>query len=277
MVAWITLTYATADAESPGYKATAGRHLARFMAKLRKELGGRGSEQVEYATTYELQKRGRLHLNVIVTGWRFIKAAKVAEMWGQGIITVALVRDDKALGVESAKVGREPGAGGASVKGLGAYLAKVEDVPGEGPQPGEPGWDQVPGPEWGRRVSYSAGWPKVPKRDFRGHITWRKLDAEQGEAVGAAVAAGELVKAPVLGAPASGGMRLLGVRAGSGGYIKLGDAPSCGWVCFEVVLWEEGWHAFGKLQAAREAAKRMGDSYRELQRRASIKPLVGAA
>jgi hypothetical protein len=143
--AWLVLTFETADAEDPDYKAKATRRLASFIRWLRQRM-----PDLEYAATYELQKRGRLHINLIAGPWTWIDQAELQRKWGARL-SVELVRESEAIGAEAAKT--------YSPESLGKYLSKL---------------DQAVPEEWGRRCSFSKGWPKLPPPPERkGHIAWR--------------------------------------------------------------------------------------------------------
>ncbi len=76
--AWIVLTFAVADAESPVWKKQAVKRLGVFIRALRKELG----VKLEYAATYECTARGRLHINLIIGPWSFIEQRWLCELLG---------------------------------------------------------------------------------------------------------------------------------------------------------------------------------------------------
>ena len=133
----LVLTWRTAEAERPAFKPKALRHLNTLIRKLRQ----RGP--VEYCWTAELTERGRLHLNVVVAGWRYLPQKVLQVMWGMGIVHVRRVLTAQGTASESAK--RD------EVQQLAAYLTKAS---------------QVPGPEWGRRVGFSNGWCHAPLVPF---------------------------------------------------------------------------------------------------------------
>lgn len=158
--AWLVLTF-----PQDVTKKEAVRRLNAFIRWLRKpekppegvERGGRrgrrwvpggGMGDLEYAATYEVTKRGRLHINVIAGPWRYTPQEVLQERWG-GIVWVALVKDEAAMGKEAAKA--------YSPESLGSYLSKLEQAVPED-----------------RRVSFSRGWPKMPEGGMprRGHIRW---------------------------------------------------------------------------------------------------------
>lgn len=142
--AWLVLTFRE-DVE----KSAAVRRVGGLVRKLRKRLPG-----LQYVATYELTRAGRLHVNLIAGPWRYVPH-KVLRAWWGARVSVEWVRDDRAMGKEGAKAG-SPGS-------LGGYLSKLEQaVPVD------------------RRVSYSKGWPRLPKGQGlprRGKIAWEPPDA----------------------------------------------------------------------------------------------------
>jgi len=142
--AWLVLTFAKEEAEGPEWKAKAVKRLGKFVAWLRKQNPG-----LEYVATYELTKRGRLHINLVIGPWKEIPQAELQRRWGARV-SVQWIRDDEAIGRETAK--------SYSPESLAGYLSKLEQAVPE---------------EWGRRVSYSKKWPKLPKSQRKGKIRWR--------------------------------------------------------------------------------------------------------
>jgi hypothetical protein len=138
-VAWLVLTFAQ-DVD----KRTAVRRLGRFVRVLRARIG-----HFEYAATYELTERGRLHVNLVLGPWKWVDSAVLRSMW-RARLSVAAVQDDK-------KIGREVAAS-YSPESLGGYLCKLEQSVPRG---------------WGRRVSFSRGWPgrRVVRERLDG-LTW---------------------------------------------------------------------------------------------------------
>jgi len=144
--AWHVLTFGTEEAEGPGWKSVAGRKLEKYVAWLRELIPG-----LEYAATYELTQRGRLHINLIIGPWKYIPQRVLQKRWGARV-WVYRIRDDGTIGKEAAK--------SYSPEALGSYLSKLEQA--------------VPS-AWGRRVSYSKGWPKLTADPLvrKGEINWR--------------------------------------------------------------------------------------------------------
>jgi len=144
---WQILTFDTEEAEECEWKRKAVRKLSKYVAWLRKQQPG-----LQYAATYELTQRGRLHINLIIGPWRYIPQRLLQKRWGAQM-WVERVKDSESIGRET--------AASYSPESLGKYLAKLEQSVPE---------------EWGRRVSFSKGWPKLPKEPVqrKGEITWRQ-------------------------------------------------------------------------------------------------------
>jgi hypothetical protein len=162
--AWLVLTFATSEAESASWKGAAVRRLGVFIRWLRRRLGQKVAgkrkgcsriqpARLEYAASYELTRRGRLHINLIIGAWQFISQRELAEHWG-GRVWVKWVKGGGAVGREAAKASTP----------LAGYLSKLEQA--------------VPW-EWHRRVSFSKGWPKAALPDVAkraGRIVWQFPD-----------------------------------------------------------------------------------------------------
>lgn len=118
----------------------------------------------EIAKTWELHESGRLHLNMIIAPWRYVRQSDLSRQWKKlgGGTRVWITRVGASVGSEVAKV---QGSGCVVLESpesgrrrLGNYIAK---------------WDQMV--LRGRGVSYSKGWPKLPdsQRSARkGNIQW---------------------------------------------------------------------------------------------------------
>jgi len=144
--ALLVLTFADEYFEMPDSKSVAVRKLNGFKKWLRKRV-----PEMEFATTWELTKKGRLHINLIAGPWKNIPQEELQERWGN-ILWVSLVRSAKGVGKEAAK--------SYGVDSLAAYMMKLEQA--------------VP-QEWGRRVSFSKGWPKPEElvvTERVGEIVW---------------------------------------------------------------------------------------------------------
>jgi len=144
--AWMVLTFADEFAENSDWKPTAVKKLGKFVTWLREK---KGMPDLQYVATYELTQRGRLHINLVLGPWKEIPQGELQRRWGARV-SVAWVRDDNAIGRETAKA--------YSPESLGKYLAKLKQSVPE---------------DWGRRVSYSKQWPKLPDGCKRlGVISW---------------------------------------------------------------------------------------------------------
>jgi len=145
---WHILTFVTEAAEESQWKPVAVRKLADYVSWLREKMG---MPNLEYAATYELTQAGRLHINLIAGPWTYIPQHVLQKRWGARM-WVNRIRDDGSMGKEAAK--------SYSPEALGSYLSKLEQ--------------SVPR-EWGRRVSYSKGWPKLDSDPWerKGEINWR--------------------------------------------------------------------------------------------------------
>lgn len=126
------------------------RRLGRFITQLRKVNPG-----MEYVATFELTKRGRLHINLVIGPWKYIPSAKLRALWGARL-SVEYVREGSLVAKEAAK-------------SLQGYVTKLEQL--------------VP-QEWGRSISFSRGWPKPPEKEpdpDEPDITWSRLSDAMGE------------------------------------------------------------------------------------------------
>ena len=105
------------------------------------------SRSMEYACTWEITKRGRLHVNLVLAPWSFISQKLLSEVWqgyGGGQV-VWIERVDVHIAAEVAKVSD--------------YFAKTEQMV-----------------LTGRGACYSEGWPKVAKPmaiPRKGVIAWK--------------------------------------------------------------------------------------------------------
>ena len=147
--AWLVLTFGE-DIE----KGEAYQRFRRYMQWLRRRLKRAGVEGVEYACTWEHQKSGRWHLNVLVAPWREVPQRELSREWvkrgGGPVLWVAWVRDEVAIGKETAKAVR-------GVAALAGYLSKLSQAAQEG-----------------KRVTFSRGWPKLEEEvEVRvGEVKW---------------------------------------------------------------------------------------------------------
>lgn len=116
-----------------------------FIQWLRRDQG----VNVEYAAVWELQKSGRLHLNLVLAPWRFMDQRLLSRKWvtfGGGMV-VWIERVKGGIGAEVAKLNMK----------LGNYMAKFDQMVKQG-----------------RGINYSRGWPKPPEDPYNrlGRITW---------------------------------------------------------------------------------------------------------
>lgn len=143
---WHTLTFRQ-DID----KKAAVRHLATYVKYLRTTPG---NSTMQYVATYELTKKGRLHINLICAPWTYVPQRQLSDKWGARLWVEKVLDNDK-MGVEAAAA--------YNPEALGGYLAKLEQaVPTD------------------RRVSYSRGWPKLPDNSHLKHkIRWVAMTSEE--------------------------------------------------------------------------------------------------
>ena len=121
--------------------------LAGFIRWVRARRPG-----VQYAVTYELTKRGRYHINLVLAPWYTrIEHAELRAAWGARV-SVEWVKDSRALGREFAKT---------SPESLGFYATKLSQ--------------QV---RSGRRVSFSRSWPRIPAAPPNELVRWELAQVE---------------------------------------------------------------------------------------------------
>jgi len=180
----LVLTFDTEMAEESWWKREGNRRKNAFIKWLRDK---KGMPDLEYACTFELTKRGRLHINLVVANWVYVDQKELEARWswvntrGARKVRVWVERvKNEGIAVEVAKA--------QNPEGLAGYLSKLEQA--------------VP-QEWGRRVSFSQlvrdketgevvrpGWPRVPVEGpaREGKIDWlpatavevARLEYEQG-------------------------------------------------------------------------------------------------
>jgi len=152
--AFMVLTYSQKEASHPAFKDRAVKlenSLVRWIRNIQK---AHGIPHVEYAKTWELQKRGAIHTNFIFGPWRNIPHDWIKKRWGSRL-SVEWVKEDQSIAREAAKA--------LSPDGLGSYMAKLE---------------QMVTANWGRAVSFSRGWPKIERFDEPERIGEIKWDPE---------------------------------------------------------------------------------------------------
>jgi hypothetical protein len=142
--AWVIVTW---DWDIP--KAEAVKTQNKLIKWIRRELGVR----VEYAAVWEDTKKGRLHLNLILSPWRYINQRLLSQKcvdFGAGPV-VWVEKVEGGIGGEVSKLRYK----------LGNYMAKFEQQVQEG-----------------RGINYSHGWPRLPEDPYRrlGRITWTWMD-----------------------------------------------------------------------------------------------------
>ena len=113
----------------------------------------------EYCSTWEVQKNGDLHVNIIFAPWSYIPQRELSAAWRRfgGGPVVWIKRVGAGIGHEVAK----------DRKRIGNYVAK---------------WDQMV--LQGRGVTYSKGWPKLPsdaRVQRQGEIDWRWVGSKSFE------------------------------------------------------------------------------------------------
>jgi hypothetical protein len=143
--AWLVITF---DRDIP--KSEAVKTQNKLVKWVRKELGIR----VEYAAVWEATRKGRLHLNLIMSPWRYIDQRLLSQKcvdFGAGPV-VWVERVGPGIGGEVSKARRK----------VGNYIAKFEQQVKEG-----------------RGINYSHGWPRVPGNPLErlGRVSWSWMPA----------------------------------------------------------------------------------------------------
>lgn len=122
---------------------------AKFLRWVRKYLGDKVEHRVEYAVTWELTRKGRLHINIIMAPWVYIPQKLLSEKWQRfgGGRVVWIERVGVQIGAEVAK----------SKRVIGSYIGKFEQMV-----------------RTGKGVTYSKGWPKLPANELqrKGDVDW---------------------------------------------------------------------------------------------------------
>jgi hypothetical protein len=163
------LTYKEPEAVDPEFKKEAVKRENSFIRWLREEQKKLGNPNMEYAKTWEITKKGRLHTNLVVGPWKYDQAHKpgryipmedILARWGARV-SISIVKDDRAVSREATKA--------LSPDGLSSYLTKIEQMVPE---------------NWHRAISFSKGYPKLPLLDPPervGQIRWEsERDLEPG-------------------------------------------------------------------------------------------------
>jgi len=153
--ALVVLTFRPNEAPDDGpvteeHKAYAVRQVGRFIEKLRRLL-----PNLEYCQTWELHESSALHVNLVLAPWDRVPQAVLEALWGGRRLSVSWVIDERQAANEAHKRRRDK-----SPDGLGAYLTKISQAV-----------------ERGRSISFSRGWPKLPKpsRETVGKLRWRMV------------------------------------------------------------------------------------------------------
>lgn len=136
---FMVLTFPEVQAANPEFKSEAVRRVNNYLRWMQKEL----RYKFQHCKSWELQKSGRLHVNVIFDfPWgEWIPFQKFQAKWG-GRVTWEKVTTPKRLSQYVTKVASDR----PTEDSLGRYVVKA-------------GYQALPR-EWGRRVTYSSGWPK---------------------------------------------------------------------------------------------------------------------
>lgn len=147
---YVVFTFATPAAAACSFKPIAVRRIGRFIAWLRKRL----NFHFETVLTWELQpKSGRLHANLIFNYDGWLPYSEMIKKWG-AILRCQPVTDATGVSEYVTKVSADQPS-----RSLGRYCAAKD-------------YQSVPR-EWGRRVSFSRGWPKREKPKTLGKINWK--------------------------------------------------------------------------------------------------------
>jgi len=118
-------------------KATAVKAVTRFVAWLRRTH----VPEMQYACTWELTQKGRLHVNLVMAPWNYLHHSAIGEAWqrlGAGKV-VWIKRVGAGIGQEAAK----------SREKCGNYFSK---------------WEQMVPTR--KAATYSKDWPKLPETPF---------------------------------------------------------------------------------------------------------------
>ena len=153
---WVVLTFAW---DIPKWKAV--RLGNQFVAWVKLYCRRHFGFKPEVCKVWEVMARGWLHINIVFAPWHYIAKAVLQEKWqsyGGGVVWVKRVGAE--IGVEAAKASRQM---------IGNYMAKLDQMV-----------------LYGRGVSYSKGWPKLPRASAvprRGEIHWSFVDAGSEEGI----------------------------------------------------------------------------------------------
>jgi hypothetical protein len=131
-------------------KRSAVKVVGKFVRWIRKVSGVHIDKRIEYACTWEVTRKGRLHCNLIMAPWSYMPQRKLSEKWSRygGGKVVWIERVGAGIGVEAAK----------SREKVSNYFSKLEQMVDEG-----------------KSACYSKGFPKLPdtvKAKRVGDIVW---------------------------------------------------------------------------------------------------------
>ncbi len=139
---WFVGTWAEDVTKDQAVKA-----VTRFIAWVRRHQ----PERVEYASTWELTRQGRLHVNVVFAPWSYLHWTNLVTAWKRvgGGRVVWVKRVGEGIGVEAAK----------SRQDLSDYVTKHDQLP-----------------PYGKAACFSRAWPKPPQPPpltRKGTIHWQ--------------------------------------------------------------------------------------------------------
>ena len=155
--AWFTGTFAF-DIKKKAAVKVVGKFI-RWVRHPGKKEERDPQPDLEYASTWEVQKNGNLHVNLVMAPWSYIAQRELSAAWRRfgGGPVVWIQRVGAGIGHEVAK----------DRKRIGNYVAK---------------WDQMV--LQGRGVTYSKGWSKLPsdpRVQREGDIDWRWVGSKSFE------------------------------------------------------------------------------------------------
>lgn len=150
---WVVGTFAKDLAKDVTVKVSRS-----FIRRVRKET----KVNVQYAATWELHKKGGLHVNILMVPWTFVPQKDLVRWWVRygGRKRLSVKRVGAGIGVEAAK----------SMQRYGNYVAKFDQMVTKG-----------------KGVAYSRGWPKLPGfgavLERKGDVVWVYRDKWSEEAL----------------------------------------------------------------------------------------------
>ena len=150
----------TFDRDIPKWQAV--RIANQFVQKLKRYFRKTYGLNVEWSKVWEVHPHsGRLHLNLLVSPWCYVPQKMLARWWHKlgGGVVFWIERVGAGVGVEAAK----------SRRNMGLYLGKLDQMV-----------------KTGRGVSYSKGWPRVPRDNplaRRGEVKWEWVGSFSAEGI----------------------------------------------------------------------------------------------